>query len=162
VSLALALALCSALQTSPADGEQAVAPVPLLSAQAVAPGATEGSARLQRDGEALVSPSARFAVEAGAPLGDARLVLYDGQEALVEAEGSADIGSASSRFTLAPARPLRPGSRYVLRLEGAQRRELHDLGGRAFRPLSFALLVAGQPAADPPPRKAKKRRRSSG
>jgi len=160
VPVALAVALCSALQAAPADAEQAVAPVPLLSAQAEAPGAASEPARLLRDGEALVSSAARFAVEAGAPLADARLVLYDGQQALVEAEGAAEIGSASSRFTLSPVRPLRPGSRYVLRLEGAQSRELHDLAGRAFRPLSFPLRV--QPPADPPPRKAKKKRRAAG
>jgi len=159
VSLALAIALCSALLAAPAEAEQAVAPVPLLSAQAETPGAIEGSARLVRDGEALVGPAARFAVEVGAPLADARLVLYDGQESLVEAEGVAEIGSASSRFTLAPVRPLRAGSRYVLRLEGAQSRELHDLAGRAFRPLSFPLLVSGRPPPDSAPHKAKKRKR---
>jgi len=162
VPFALAVALCSALQAAPADSEQAVAPVPLLSAQAETPGAGDGPARLLRDGEALVSATARFAVEAGAPLYDARLVLYDGQEALVEVQGAAEIGSASSRFTLTPVRPLRPGSRYVLRLEGAQSRELHDLAGQAFRPLSFPLLVSGQRPPDPPPRKAKKKRRAAG
>lgn len=160
---ALVAALCLVLslgQEAPAahpDG--GAAPVPLLSAVAEGAGAAEGSTRLLRDGEALVSPAARFAVETGAPLADARLVLYDGQEALVEAEGTAEIGSASSRFTLAPARPLRAGSRYVLRLEGAQGRELHDLSGRAYRALSFPVLVAGRTPADPPTRKAKKRQR---
>jgi len=156
---ALCLVLCLAQEPPGAAADGGAAPVPLLSAVAEATAAAEGPTRLLRDGEALVSPATRFAVETGAPLADARLVLYDGQEALVEAEGAAEIGSASSRFTLTPARPLRAASRYVLRLEGAQGRELHDLSGRAYRALSFPVLVAGRPPADPPPRKAKRKKR---
>lgn len=157
---AIALALCLAQQEAgPVVPDGGAAPVPLLSATAQGSREGEEATRLLRDGEAMVSPAARFAVETGAPLSDARLVLYDGQEALVEAEGGSEIGSAASRFTLAPTRPLRPASRYVLRLEGAQGRELHDLAGRAYRAASFPLLVAGTAPADPPPRKGKKRRR---
>ncbi|MBI5066608.1 MAG: hypothetical protein HZB56_00090 [Deltaproteobacteria bacterium] len=154
---ALALVLSASLSAPPdppQDG-QGVSPVPLVAAQAAVPGTTGEPDRLLRDGEAVVSAAARFAVEAGVPLADARLVLYDGQEALVEAEGAAEIGSASSRFTLAPTAALRPGSRYVLRLEGSQGRDVHDLSGRAFRPLSFPLRVAGEPSREEPPRRAK-------
>lgn len=158
--LPLALALCSALSAAPPSADpEGVAPLPLAAAQAVVPGAAGEPDRLLRDGEAVVSPEARFAVEAGVPLADARLVLYDGQEALVESEGAAEIGSASSRFTLAPAAPLRPGSRYVLRLEGSQGREVHDLQGRAFRPLSFPLRVAGEPPRDTPASRSKGKRK---
>lgn len=153
-----ALLLVFSASPAPVEG---VAPVPLLSAQAEATGRGEGPARLLRDGEALVPAASRFTVEAGVPLADARLVLYDGQEALVEAEGSAEIGSASSRYALAPVRPLRPGSRYVLRLEGAASREIHDLAGHSYRPLSFPIQVAGQPPAEPALKKVKKRKRRS-
>jgi hypothetical protein len=163
---ALALLLCASLAAPaepPVDG-QGAAPVPLAAAEAAVPGGTGEPERLLRDGEAVVQAAARFAVEAGVPLADARLVLYDGQEALVEAEGAAVIGSASSRFTLVPSAPLRPGSRYVLRLEGSQGREVHDLSGRAFRPLSFPLRVAGEPPREEPPRrsKGKKKKRAPG
>lgn len=163
MTAALALLLCASLAAPPEpppDG-QGVAPVPLVAALAAVPGAGGEPDRLLRDGEAVVNAAARFAVEAGVPLADARLVLYDGQEALVEAEGAAEIGSASSRFTLVPGAPLRAGSRYVLRLEGSQGREVHDLSGRAFRPLSFPLRVAGEPPREEPPRaKGKKRKRA--
>ncbi len=135
---------------------EAPPPVPLVAAVASLAG-TETP--LRRDGESLVDPAATFRVVAGASLADARLALYDAQQALVEAEEHAEIGSAVSRYTLAPARPLRPGSRYLLRLEGAAGRRIRELGERTFLPLSFAIATTGDPPAEAPPRKKAKRRR---
>lgn len=135
-------------------------PVPLVAAVALAPAseAAAAGAPLARDGESLVDPSATFRVEVGVPLAGARLALYDAQEALVTSDGLAEIGSAGSRFTLSPRPPLRPGSRYVLRLEGASEREIRDLSGLSYRPLTFPLRTTGEPPPDPPPRKRKPRK----
>jgi len=158
--LALALAaLLAAEPAAPDPGEEALPPAPLISAVSVS--ATPGAAHapLRRDGESRVDPAARFQVVAGAPLADARLVLFDAQEALVPGDEQAEIGSDSTRYTLAPARPLRPGTRYTLRLEGAAGREIHDLAGNRFRPLSFPLATAGDPPADRPAKKKGKRKK---
>jgi hypothetical protein len=139
-----------------------VPPVPLVAAVASQPAAgmpgTSADAPLRRDGESLVEPTATYRVEAGVPLADARLSLYDAQEALVAAAGLAEIGSAGSRFTLSPSSPLRTGSSYVLRLEGAADREIHDLAGRRYRPLTFVLKTSGEPPRDPEPKKRRSRR----
>jgi hypothetical protein len=66
---------------------------------------------------------------------------------------------ATSRFTLSPAAPLVPGSRYVLRLDGARTRELEDAAGRAFAPVSLRVLVAGEPPK-PEPKPAPRKKRS--
>lgn len=136
-------------------------PAPLVAAVALQPsdGPASPGAPLARDGESAVDPSATFRVEVGVPLAGARLALYDAQEALVPAEGLAEIGSAGSLFTLRPRPPLRPGSHYVLRLEGAAEQELRDLSGLSYRPLTFPLRTTGEPPAEPPPRKARKPRR---
>lgn len=150
-------ALLAAALLLGADAPPEAAPtVPLVAAVSVL-GAAETP--LRRDGESSVDPAATFRVLAGAPLADARLALYDAQEALVEAEERAEIGSEVSRYTLAPSRPLRPGSRYVLRLEGASDRRIHDLGGRSFLPLSFAIATTGDPPSAAPVRKKAKRRK---
>jgi hypothetical protein len=117
-----------------------------------------GETALHKDGESLVAPGARFRLDLAAPLADARLSLYDAQEALVASEATTEIGSQSSRFTLAPARPLRPGARYALRIEGASGKELHDLGGSAYRPLALSLRVVGDPPPPAPARRKSHRR----
>lgn len=134
----------------------ALAPAPLALAIAVAAGA---DSPLRRDGESAVEPAAHFVVDVAVPLSDGRLSLFDGQELLVPAEAVTEIGTSSSRFTLSPAQPLRPTARYTLRLEGASTRELHDLAGNGYRPISLALLVTGDPPLAEPPRKAKSKRR---
>lgn len=155
----MALPLCLAADDAP--------PLPLVAAVALdrapAPGASP-EAPLRRDGESLVDPSVAFRVEAAVPLADARLALYDAQEALVPAEGLAEIGSAGSRLSLTPSLPLRPGSSYVLRLEGASEPQVRDLSGRRYRALTFTIRTSGEPAPDPPPppkdrKKTKKKRR---
>lgn len=105
----------------------------------------------------VVDPAATFRVELAAPVPDARLLLLDGSDALVAAEGGHEIG-ASTRLTLAPAAPLVPGSRYTLRLDGAVTRELHATDGRVFAPVAHPLLVAGTPPKPEPKAPAKKKR----
>ncbi len=131
-------------------------PIPLSSATWVLPGAAMETP-LRRDGESTVEPQARFRVEAGAPLADARLALYDAQESMVPVEEEDEIGSAASRYQVTPSRPLRPGARYTLRLEGAAGRTVRDLDDRRYRPISFSVLVAGQAPADRPAKKGAKK-----
>ncbi len=108
--------------------------------------------------ETVVDPGSTFEVELAARSADARLVLLDAQDALAAATSAREIAAAATRLTLAPAAPLVPGSRYVLRIDGANTREMHDAEGRAYAPAVFPLLAAGVP---PPPeaKKAPKRRR---
>lgn len=128
--------------------------LPLLSAEALLP---DGSAQpLWREGVTTVDASARFRVEVGARIPDARLSLLDAQDAMVAADGIVEI-AASARFTLTPAAPLRPGSSYTLRLDGAEGRLVRAEDGRSFEPLSLALRTSGK--APPPARKAKRRTR---
>jgi hypothetical protein len=109
-------------------------------------------------GAALVDPASSFRVEVAARIPDARLSLLDAQDAVVPADGTAEV-AGTSRFSLAPIARLRPGSRYTLRLDGALGREIHDAQGRAFLPASFALRTAGDPPAPPPARKRRGARR---
>lgn len=154
LAVALALPLLLLAEEAP--------PVPLVAAVALEPGGDAASSGipLARDGESAVDPSATFRVEVGVPLAGARLALYDAEEALVPSEGLAEIGTAGSVFTLSPRPPLRPGSRYVLRLEGAAEQEIRDLSGRSYRPLTFPLRTTGEPVPDAPPRKKRKPRKA--
>jgi hypothetical protein len=125
--------------------------LPLLSAEAVLP---DGSVTpLVHDGVTTVAPSARFRVEVLARLADARLSLLDAQDAMVAGDDTVEA-TATTRFTLAPTAPLRPGSSYTLRLEGAEGRLLRAEDGGAYEPVSLAMRTPG--AA--PARKAKRRR----
>jgi len=153
ILLCLLAAVCAASPPEAVEG----APVPLLSAVSVE-ASTRSSAPaevpLRRDGESKVDPRATFRIDAGAPLADARLVLYDAAEALVPAAEASEIGSGICRLRLAPSRPLRPGARYVLRLEGAAGSEIHDLAGKRYRPLTFTVITTGEAEGAP----AKRRR----
>jgi hypothetical protein len=108
--------------------------------------------------EVVVDPQATFEVELSARAADARLVLVDARDDLVPAQGSREV-SSGTRLTLAPAAPLVPGSRYVLRLDGAVQRDLHDEVGRAFSAVTFPLLAAGTPPPPEPKRPGRKKRR---
>jgi len=148
-----------AFQTSPGpDADAGAAPpasaaLPLLSAEAVLP---DGSAApLARDGVTTVAPSARFRVEVGARVPDARLSLLDAQDAMVAGDGTIEA-TATTRLALTPSAPLRPGSSYTLRVDGAEARLVRAEDGRAFEPASLALRTSGEP---PPARKAKRRTR---
>jgi hypothetical protein len=137
----------------PATAPSAAALV--LTATAVEP---TGPAPLARDGETVVDPAASFAVELATAVQDGRLVLLDAQDAHLAATHSREVG-ATTRFSLAPASPLVPGSRYLLRLEGATGREMRDASGGALAPLSFPVLAAGTPPPPEPKPKPKTRTR---
>jgi hypothetical protein len=154
-----AAATSAAAGNPPADADAEPGPAPLTRATAQAGEALQA---LERAGESQVDPAARFLVEVAVPLADARLSLFDAQEALVPCESTAEVASTATRISLAPAKPLRPGSRYTLRLEGASVKELHDLGGKAYLPVSLALQAAGEPPAEPEKKakgKGKRRKR---
>jgi hypothetical protein len=113
---------------------------------------------LKPGAEVVVDPGASFEVELSTRSPDARLVLVDARDDLVPASATREVGPAT-KLTLAPTAPLAPGARYVLRLDGASDRDLHDDRGRAFSAVTLPLLAAGSP---PPPEKTparKKRRR---
>ncbi|HEY7725645.1 MAG TPA: hypothetical protein VH880_09940 [Anaeromyxobacteraceae bacterium] len=137
-------ALLLAAAASGADGDAVPQPVPVAEAVALSGG---GSHALRKDGESTVAPGATFRLLAAVPLADARLALYDADEALVPAAESAEVGSTGTRLEVRPARRLRRGGRYALRLEGAAGRELHDVAGRPYRPVSFTVVVSAEPPA---------------
>jgi hypothetical protein len=134
-----------------APAPQQPAPVTTLVRAALALEPSGARLPLGSGEETVVDAGATFRIEIAGALPDARLVLLDAADAIVPASGTREVGAAST-FTLAPSAPLVPGSRYALRLDGARTRELHDGSGRAFAPLSLAILVAGEP---PPKAEAK-------
>lgn len=135
-------------------------PSPAATAILRSAAALEPAARipLTPGGEVVVHPAATFEVELSARVADARLVLVDARDDLVPASGSREL-AAATRLTLAPAAPLVPGSRYLLRLDGATDRELHDDAGRAFSAVSLPLLAAGSPPPPEPKKPGRKKRR---
>jgi hypothetical protein len=148
-ALAVAMAASSAflvLAAAPAraDDDEGPRPVPIAEAKAVTGGVDQP---LRKDGESAVDPGATFRVVAAVPLADARLSLYDAQDAMVPASESAEVSSAATRLEVRPAARLRPGGRYALRLEGSAGRELHDVAGRSYRPVAFTVVAAGRARA---------------
>jgi hypothetical protein len=145
-----------------APAAPAPAPAPALPSAAkllraaIAVEPTGAELPLSRDEETVVDPAATFRVEIGAALPDARLVLLDRNDAIVPSKGTREIGGATT-FALEPAEPLVPASRYVLRVEGARTRELHDASGSAYTPFTMTVLVAGEPPK-PEPKPAKRKR----
>ena len=117
-------------------------PLPLLAAEALL--ADGGATPLSPDGPSLVDPGSGFRVAVGAELTDARLALLDGADAAVPSAGTMEIGTVS-RFSLSPSQPLRPGSSYLLRLDGATSREIHGSRGETFVPLVLQLRTTGEP-----------------
>jgi hypothetical protein len=129
------------------------AALPLLAAEALLPDG--GSAPLTRDGPSQVDPAAGFRLAVAAELLDARLALLDGADAAVPSSGTMEIG-AVSRFSLSPSGLLRPGSSYLLRLDGATSRDIHGARGETFAPLVLQIRATGDPPA--PPRHRRGRR----
>lgn len=140
---------------SPARPPSAPATAILRAATALEPGAR---LPLTPGVEVVVHPAATFEVELSARASDARLALVDARDDLVPASSTREVG-AGTKLTLAPAAPLVPGSRYVLRIDGASDRELHDDAGRAFSPVTLPLLAAGSPPPPEPKKPARKRKR---
>jgi hypothetical protein len=121
----------------------------------------QGPIPLSLEEETVVDPATVFRVELAAEISDGRILLLDAADAIVPASGTREVG-ATTRFTLKPAAPLVPGSRYVLRLDGARTRELKDMAGTALAPVSLRVLVAGEPPKPEPkpaPKPAPKRKR---
>jgi hypothetical protein len=108
--------------------------------------------------ETVVDPASTFQVELAPRLPDARIALVDAAEAHVAAKDVREV-AATTRLTLSPEAPLAPGARYVLRIDGAAVREMHDADGRAFAPIGFPVLVAGTPPPPEPKASPKKKRR---
>jgi hypothetical protein len=123
---------------------------PLTVAVAVAGGQ---ELALARDGSSVVDPGAAFRVEIATHLTDARLALHDETDAMVASTGTTEVGASWTRFRLVPDEPLRPGSAYVLRVDGAHSRDLHDPAGRAYAPIALKLKTSGERPAAPPRKK---------
>jgi len=133
-------------------------PIPLPVTAAVAlVGATPTT--ITFDGAVVVDPAVRFQVDVAVPLVDARLALVDSADAMVAAVESHEIGASWSRFTLAPGAPLRPGTTYSLRLDGAAEREAHDSDGRAYQIVVWRIRTSGEPPPPEPPAPKKRRGR---
>jgi hypothetical protein len=98
-------------------------------------------------------------VEIAAKIEDARLVLLDEQHAMVPARGTTDLGPIT-RFTLTPEPPLQPGSAYVLRVDGAVARDMHDREGRSYAPVVFQIRTTGERPPPVAPTKKGTRRRA--
>ena len=149
-----------AREGAPVAAPHAPAPAPSAASllrEAVALDPT-GPVPLAHESETVVDPAATFRVELAAEIPDGRLVLLDVADAIVPSSGTREVG-ATTRFTLSPAAPLVPGSRYVLRLDGARSREIEDAAGRSFAPVGLTVLVAGEPPKpEPKPAPRKKRR----
>ncbi len=114
---------------------------------------------LSGPGAEPVDPAATFEVRLPIGTRGARLVLLDAQDALVPSSSESEIAAGRSRYTLVPIEPLRSGSRYVLRLEGVESRQVISDDGQAHEPIAVAFLVSGDPPPKPaPPKKGQKRR----
>jgi hypothetical protein len=149
-------ALAAPVPAAPAPAPLPAEPAAARIREAVAVDPT-GPIPLSLEDETVVDPAAVFRVELAAEIADGRILLLDAADAIVPASGTREVG-ATTRFTLTPAAPLVPGSRYLLRLDGARARELEDVAGRALAPLSLRVLVAGEPPK-PEPKPAPKRKR---
>ena len=125
----------------------APAPEPTRVTAAVARVGTQ-EAPLQRGGVTTIDPVAAFELTVPVHLADGRLALHDEADAMVASTGTTELGESTSRYRVVPDEPLRPGSRYVLRLDGAVTREPHGLDGRAYAPVVLQLQTSGErPAA---------------
>lgn len=133
-------------------GASTTAPAPLSAAVAVVGGQ---DLPIDPGGGALVDPGASFRVELAVPLTDGRLALHDEQDAMVASSGTSEVGASWTRYRLVPDEPLRPGTSYALRVDGAAAREVHDPGGRAYAPVVLKLKTTGE---RPPPAPARKHR----
>lgn len=130
-------------------------PAPLVSAEALEPGG--GRVALAPGSEAIVDPASTFRVVLPGRSDDARLSLLDSASTLVPGSATREVGEQTV-LTIAPLKPLTPASRYLLRLDGARERNLHDASGRAAAPVELPMVAAGSPP-EPPKKPVRRRRR---
>jgi hypothetical protein len=128
-------------------------PAPISSAEAIEPNGVRLT--LSPSTEAIVDPTSTFRIALPGRSDDARLSLLDAAENLVPARATREVG-AETVLTVTPIQPLVPASRYLLRLDGARARDLHDAAGRAAGPVELRLVAAGAP---PEPEKKTTRRK---
>jgi hypothetical protein len=130
--------------------------LPVTRAEALEPSAA--TVPLTPGEEAVVDAGARFRVELGHAL-RARLVLLDARDAHVTGTSTRETG-ATTVLELTPEPALRPGSRYLLRVEGVDGGPIRADDGTTFDTLSVPVVVAGEPPPPEPVKKpARKRRR---
>ena len=110
---------------------------------------------LARDGTTHVDPAVSFRVEVAAAIVDGRLSLRDDQDAMVPSTGTTEVASSWTHYRLTPDAPLRPGTSYTLRLDGAVTHDARDAAGRAYRPVAFSIRTTG----NRPPSATKRRPR---
>jgi hypothetical protein len=122
-------------------------PVELVEAVALVPGA---STALLSTEVTTVDPNATFRVVLRGTAVDVRLVLLDSADAMASSAGARESGPRTT-LTLQPATPLRPGTRYRLRVDGATAREVRLADGTTRAPVDLELLVAGE--LEPRPQK---------
>lgn len=132
-------------QAPPPATAPAAPPVELLEAQALVPGA---STALKAGEQVTVDPGATFRVTLKGTFPGARLSLLDGADAMVPGAGAREAGPATT-VTFQPAAPLKPGSSYRLRIDGATTRELQAADGTTRGPVELAVLAAGEPPPEP-------------
>jgi hypothetical protein len=159
MTLSSTLLLASLLAQTPATPAAPAPPplpAPLAAAEAVEPSGAR--VELSASTEAIVDPASGFRVVLPGPSDDARLSLLDAADALVPTKGTREVGDQTI-LTLTPSQPLVPASRYLLRVDGARGRDLHDAAGRAAGPVELHLVAAGSPPEKPEKAVRKKKRR---
>jgi hypothetical protein len=138
----------------PSSSDAPPPPAPLVSAEAIEPGGA--TVALSPGAEAIVDPGSIFRVILPGRSDDARLTLLDEADVPLPAGGTREVGERTV-LTVAPRRPLVPASRYLLRIDGARGRDLHDAAGRAAGPVELHVVAAGSPPEKP--RKGVRKRR---
>lgn len=148
------------LASAPAKASDAPPPPPLPAPLAAAEAVEPSGARveLSPSTEAVVDPASTFRVVLPGRSDDARLSLLDAADALVPSTGTREVGDQTV-LGITPRQPLVPASRYLLRVDGARERDLHDEAGRAAGPVELHLVAAGSPPEKPAKAVRKKKRR---
>lgn len=132
------------------------AALPLTRAQALEP---DGNVVALTPGEeAVVDAGARFELEVGRTLRRARVVLLDAADAHVTCSTIREVGTTTV-LELTPAPPLRPGSKYLLRVEGIDGGTIREADGLSYTSLAVPLIVAGTPPPPEPEKKPARRKR---
>jgi hypothetical protein len=149
------LALSGLLFLRSAAAEEPPLPAPLIAAEAVEPSGAR--VVLSPSIEAIVDPASSFRVVLPGRSDDARLSLLDAADALVPATATREVG-AQTVLSVTPRQPLTPASHFLLRIDGARTRNLHDTAGRAAAPVELPMVAAGTPP-EPPKKAVRKRRR---